>query len=249
MKFKVLKHLSGTKRDYFVDNCAEIFVNNSHKFIARKEKQALADHLNKNIIKTSSVKNPYDFDYDLLPQASYTPGNKKISMSIDDSVKSKCVAFHEIGHATEYRNKIRITSFLDEFSEALISTTEMLISTSHLEDSKIIIGEDRKEDRFPFTPSPYKIYYDFDFKLQVQDKTQEAHNYSWNISGLFRVLKSLDISLTNAIRSNTFVADKKTPAYKKLREFCLLADDQERLKILSPFSLEDCQKYIDEINA
>lgn len=249
MEFKVLKQLSGSKCDCFVEKYARVFVANSNKFIAKKEKYALCDHLAENIIETGWISNPYDLDYDFLPQGSYFPEKRKIELdNIRDSVKSKSVAIHEVGHALAYSNNQNVSPFLEKYDEAINSVAEMMVAISHFPNAKIIIEEDKKENKFPFQPSPYSICYDFNYKLQTEDELQKTHKYSWYVSGLFRVLKSLDVSLIDAIRSNTFVADKNSQAYKKLREFCLLPTDEEKLKILSPLSLQDCQKYVDEIN-
>ena len=265
MKFKVLSCLSGEdyELDSFVDEAAKIYADHSIKFVDKKEKQSLCKHLNNNI---TSAEWDYTYIEEFTPNGFYLPEKKKLMINdkFDYFIGQKNVSLlmtgiHEVGHALQFDDgkliigDSRKATLHDDFGEALNSAAEMMVAIDYFKSGKFpkvtnakLCAIDKKGSD-AFMPMPTCMF-DYDLKLELDtDKgvSEYEFGYSYNMIGLFRVLKTLDIPLVDAIRCNTFLGGDMAPTLGKFDDyFTSFKTDKEKLKALAPFTFDDCQNFV-----
>lgn len=281
MEHNILLKLPGSELNDFLDETAEIYVDNAKKtkLILPDEELKARRHLSANIrdAQWGYWFGQEDGEYDIrrkkitlghkLKQAVIFPDGKNRSAS----ARVRMSAVHEIGHALQFNygmplNNIETAKLYYEIAN---DWAEIMVSLSHFRSG----GEHGiKDAKLEFADDVGNGGGHGDLRLLLRDKLkyviigdnekwEEPVSYSKLYADVFRILKTMDVSVNDAIRACTVfqrhglndIADKYDEKFRG-RSFTQLLGALGRpqgaaaVKHLAPITDRERKEYIDDIN-
>lgn len=284
---EILKNLHDNTLNRYLDETADLYMVHAkkRKLILPNETDFAYKHCSDNVIdsiwgstKPESEFSKKDGEYNHnikrimltseFRSAVMFPNEKKL-ITLN---KARMTAFHEIGHTFQYDDFSTINDMNTfDYDEAINDFAEMMVALSYYRNGGQYGVDDARiefccDDSISSSAKPEDLQRWVEENIQYVlygkngSKTYPA-GYSAYYANTFKLMKSFDLSVKDAIRAGTVFnkggMDELSKQYNKKykgRSFQGLIElvgskrFENKSRHLPPLTLNDCKKYIKEIN-